>query len=237
MNILAVDSSSENLSIALFSQGRVLFNFNRRLKFGSSKLIPFIGKYLRENRFDLNMVDAFAIGRGPGSFTGLRVSFSVIKAFMITMNKPVVCIDSFYSMAYPFAGKYKKIAVISDARRGLVYAATFSAKNNLLKKEEPPKLVALRDFVPDKSGYFFVSGDEHLYGELAKSGSGINFFHKAVYPKTKYYLKIANDLAGRGKFTAVHKLEPLYLHPKTCQIRAQKAEGGSKPLSPGRSNV
>ncbi len=237
MNILAIDSSSENLSIALFSQGRVLFDFNRRLKFGSSKLIPFIGKYLRGRRFDLNMVDAFAIGRGPGSFTGLRVSFSVIKAFMITLNKPAVCIDSFYSMAYPFTGKYKKIAVISDARRGLVYAATFSVKNNLLRKEEPPKLVALSDFVPNKPGYFFVSGDEHLCGELAELGRNVNFFHKAVYPKARYYLKIANDLVGGGKFTAVNKLEPLYLHPKTCQIRIHKTEGVNKPLPPGRSNV
>jgi hypothetical protein len=42
----------------------------------------------------------------------------------------------------------------------------------------------------------------------------------AVYPKAKYFLKIAQDLYKEKRFIAVEDLEPLYLHPKTCQIRA-----------------
>lgn len=219
MNILAIDSSSENLSVSMLWQGKVLFDFNRRLKFGASKLVSFIDKNFRKHHINLNDVDVFALGAGPGSFTGLRASFSVIKAFMIALKKPAVCIESFYSMAYPFIGEHKKIAVISDARRGLTYAATFLAEGGLLKKEVRPSLVTLRDFARSKLGYFFVTYDEHLYRELFQLNPKINFNQKIVYPKAKYYLEIAQNLAGKKRFADINNLEPLYLHPKTCQVK------------------
>lgn len=219
MNILAVDSSSENLSISMLWQGKVLFDFNRHIKFGASKLVYFIDKNLRKHNINLNEIEIFAIGQGPGSFTGLRVSFSVIKAFMVSLNVPTVCIGSFYSMAYPFFIKgHTKIAVISDARRGLVYAATFAVKNNFLKKETKEKLHTLQDFVHDKSEYFFITYDEHLYKELSEIHPKISFHQAPVYPKARYYLEIADNLGEKNKFVPVEGLEPLYLHPKTCQI-------------------
>jgi len=219
MNILAIDSSSENLSISMLCQGRVLFDFNRCLKFGASKLVSFIDGNLRKYNINLDDIDVFALGKGPGSFTGLRASFSVVKAFMVALKKPAVCVESFYSMAYPFIGKHRKIAVISDAKRGLVYAATFLAERGSLKKEAKTSLIALNDFAHNKSGYFFVTYDEHLYKELSELNPKINFNPKIVYPRAKHYLEIAQNLAGKNKFVGIDNLEPLYLHSKTCQIR------------------
>jgi len=221
VNILAIDSSSENLSVSVSWRGKVLFDFNRHIKFGASKLVYFIDENLRKYKISLNDIDVFALGQGPGSFTGLRVSFSVIKAFMISLNIPVVCIGSFYSMVYPFSKNHKKVAVISDARRGLVYGATFTLKNNLLQREVKEHLATLEDFVRGKSEYFFITYDEHLYKELSRIDPKINFNQTAVYPRAKYYLEIAQTLAQKKKFIALSDLEPLYLHPKTCQIRKQ----------------
>ncbi|MDD4183274.1 MAG: tRNA (adenosine(37)-N6)-threonylcarbamoyltransferase complex dimerization subunit type 1 TsaB [Candidatus Omnitrophica bacterium] len=222
MNILAIDSSSENLSISMLNRGNVLFDFNRCLKFGASKLVSFIDGNLRKYHINLDDIDVFALGMGPGSFTGLRASFSVVKAFMIALRKPAVCVESFYSMAYPFIGKHRKIAVISDARRGLVYAATFLSERGLLKKETKTSLTILKDFAHSKSGYFFITYDEHLYRELSEINPKINFNQKTVYPKAKYYLEIAQNLAGKKRFVGIDNLKPLYLHPKTCQVRNVK---------------
>lgn len=220
MNILAVDSSTQNLSLSVLWQGKVLFDFNRHLKFGASKLVYFIDKNIKKHHVNLSGIDVFAIGQGPGSFTGLRVSFSIIKAFMISLNVPAVCIGSFYSMAYPFFTEgHKKIAVISDARRGLIYAATFTVKNNVFQREVKEHLAQLRDFARGKSEYFFISCDEHLYKELSEINPEINFNQTAAYPKAKYYLEIAQGLAEKKKFVALDDLEPLYLHPKTCQVK------------------
>lgn len=219
MNILAIDSSSENLSISMLNQGKVLFDFNQCLKFGASKLVSFIDINLRKYHINLDAIDVFALGLGPGSFTGLRASFSVVKAFMIALKKPTVCIESFYSMAYPFVRKYGEIAVISDAKRGLVYAASFLAERSVLKKEAKTSLVTLKDFARSKAEYFFVTYDEHLYGQLSELNPKINFNQKIVYPKAKYYLEIAQSLASKKRFVSIENLEPLYLHPKTCQVR------------------
>ncbi|MDD4954439.1 MAG: tRNA (adenosine(37)-N6)-threonylcarbamoyltransferase complex dimerization subunit type 1 TsaB [Candidatus Omnitrophica bacterium] len=219
MNILALDSSSQNISIGLLYEGRVLFDFNRKLSFGASKLVSFIDTNLKKYRINPEEIDVFALGSGPGSFTGLRASFSIIKAFMLALKKPAVCIESFYSIAHPLAKEYNKIAVISDAKRGLIYAAPFTAKGGLLKKEAKTALISLKDFAKEHAEYFFVTYDEHLYGQLTEASPGIKFSKTAVFPKAKYYLEIAKSLAEKGKFTDIGNLEPLYLHPKTCQIR------------------
>jgi tRNA A37 threonylcarbamoyladenosine modification protein TsaB len=101
-----------------------------------------------------------------------------------------------------------------------VYAATFLSEGGLLKKETKTSLLTLKDFVHNKSGYFFITYDEHLYEQLRELNPKINFSPKIVYPKAKYYLKIAQDLAREKRFVDVSDLEPLYLHPKTCQVRA-----------------
>lgn len=222
MNILAIDSSSENISISVLYKGKVLLDFNRRLRFGASKLVPFIAQVLKKYKLGLNDVDVLVLGAGPGSFTGLRASFSIVKALMIALGKPVLCIESFYSMAYPLRREHKKIAVISDARRGLIYAASFTVKDGLLKKEGKTILSPLGDFVKEHAEYFFVTYDEHLCGQLAQANRRIKFSQKPVYPKAKYYLEAAVALARKGKFTDIGNLEPLYLHAKTCQIRAPK---------------
>jgi tRNA threonylcarbamoyladenosine biosynthesis protein TsaB len=219
MNILAIDSSSENLSISMLSRGEALFDFNRCLKFGASKLVSFIDTNLRKHHINFDAIDVFALGLGPGSFTGLRASFSVVKALMIVLRKPAVCVESFYSMAYPFAGKYRKIAVISDARKGLVYAASFLVRSSVLNKEGKTSLVKLEDFARSKAEYFFITYDEHLYGQLSELNPKINSNQKIVYPKAKYYLEIAQTLAAKKRFVSIDKLEPLYLHPKTCQVK------------------
>lgn len=224
MNILAVDSSSENLSMSMLSQGKILFDFNRRLRFCASKLVPFLKNNLAKHRMNIKNIDIFAIGRGPGSFTGLRVSFSAIKAFMLVFKKPVVCVDSFYSIAYPFKHLHKKIAVISDARRNLIYAASFHVKSGVLLKEKKEKLVELRDFVLENPDYFYVTYDTDLYKKLHDINSAIKIHKTAVYPKAKYFLEVAQDLYKKRKSTKIEELEPLYLHPKTCQIRIQKTD-------------
>jgi tRNA threonylcarbamoyladenosine biosynthesis protein TsaB len=210
VNILAIDSSSENLSISMLWRDELLFDFNRKIRFGSSKLIPFIDRNLRRHHVRLDDVDIFVLGSGPGSFTGLRVSFSIVKAFMIALKKPTICIESFYSMAYPFANKHNKIAVVSDARRGLVYGATFLSKDNALKKETKEKLVVLDDFVRENPQHFFITYDERLHGELLRINHKINFSRELVYPKARHYLKLASFFAKKKRFTAVDRLEPLY---------------------------
>ena len=224
MNILAIDTSSSNLSFTVFSNGRVLTGFNRCYDFGASKLISFVDKSFKRLHIGLKDIDVFAIGCGPGSFTGLRISFSIVKAFALASNKPVISIESFYLMAYPFAKTYEKIAVIADAKRNLIYGGSFRVKNGALHKEQKEKLIALEEFARSKKDYFFVTYDTGLHKALLDLDSKISFYQKAVHPKTNCALSVIEKMYKKRKFANISELEPLYLHPKTCQIRAKRIE-------------
>lgn len=222
VNFLAVDATSENLSLYIRYGKDKEININRRLKFGASQLISYIDKNLKKAKIDLSTIDAFIIGSGPGSFTGLRISFSVIKAFMMAKEKPAIAIPSFYSCAYPLRNKASNLAVVSDARRGLIYLSCFKAKNGNLTKKGRERLITLDELIKKGKDYLLISYDSHLREKVISLGPRLDFYPKDIYPKAKYLMPLGELYYNRGKFTPLEKLNPLYLHPKTCQIRRKK---------------
>jgi len=220
VNLLGFDASSANLSLSIMLRSKIVYDFNRRFKFGASKLITYIDKALKETSLKLKDFDAFVIGAGPGSFTGLRISHSIIKALSYSTNRPIITIGSFFACAYPFCQKQEKIAVIADARRNLIYFSSFKCKNNKLQREVKEKLIALEEL--PNTGQLFITYDQHLRKQIVQNDSRIDFYSKDIYPKAKHLLELAKEKYKRSKFVTVAKLEPLYIHPKTCQIRKKK---------------
>ncbi len=218
MNLLAFDVSSHNFSLCIKQDEKLVLDINEIIKFGASELVVNIEKNLKKFNLDLDSFDAFVIGAGPGSFTGLRISFSVVKAFMLALDKPVIPVCSFYSCAYPFRNDSEKIAVIADARRAMIYLACYKSKNGKLTKDGKERLIKLEDLIVMKD-YLFITYDSHIREALLACEKGINFYSQDVYPKAKYLLPMAEGIYRKNKFISVDKLTPLYLHPKTCQIR------------------
>ncbi len=219
MQLLAIDASSENISVCIRRNEKELININRRIKFGASKLISFIDQSLKKTHLELEDFDAFIIGKGPGSFTGLRISFSVIKAFTMVLGKPVIGVGSFFSCAYPLRKVAEKVAVVSDARRGLYYLALYKSKGKVFKKDGKERLATIEDILKIGREYLFVTYDSKLRTQILKLKSNIKFYSRDVYPQAKYLLPEAEKCYAEGKFIPIEKLKPLYLHPKTCQIR------------------
>ncbi len=219
VNVLAIDASSENLSLYIRYGKDKEINFNRKIKFGASQLISFIDKSLRRAGIDLADFDAFVIGAGPGSFTGLRISFSVIKAFMMAKEKPAILIPSFYSCAFLCKDKAQNLAVISDARRNLIYLSCFRSKKGELIKDGKERLVTMEEIFKRDKDYLFITYDQLLRERILNLRPEMKFYSKDVYPQAKYLMPLAQMYYNKGRFTPLDKLEPLYLHPKTCQIR------------------
>ncbi|NQT28653.1 MAG: tRNA (adenosine(37)-N6)-threonylcarbamoyltransferase complex dimerization subunit type 1 TsaB [Candidatus Omnitrophica bacterium] len=219
VNFLAVDATSENLSLYIRYEADKEININHRLKFGASKLISYIDKVMKRKKIDLSAFDAFVVGCGPGSFTGLRISFSVIKAFMIAKGKPAIAIPSFYSCAYPLRNKSTNLAVVSDARRGLIYLSCFKAKAGNLAKDGRERLISLEELIRIDEKYLLITYEPHLRDKLLSLKPKVNFYSKDIFPKAKYLMPLAELYYNKNKFTTLDKLKPLYLHPKTCQVR------------------
>ena len=138
---------------------------------------------------------------------------------MIAGGKPAIAIGSFYSCAYPLRRKASKIAVISDARRGLIYLSCFNSGNGNLAKVGRERLVTLDEIIKIGKEYLLITYEPHLREKILSLNPQLNFYSKDIYPKAKYLMPLAELYYNKGKFTALDELKPLYLHPKTCQIR------------------
>ena len=99
MKLLAIDTATEACSVALYLHDKVLQRFCMAFRTHTRVLLPLIDDVLKEADLSLNEIDAFAFGRGPGSFTGTRIACSVIQALSFGLNKPVVPVSTLHALA------------------------------------------------------------------------------------------------------------------------------------------
>lgn len=223
MNILSLDNSSQNLSVALKAKDKI-FEENKLIPKGAEHIIPAIAKVLKKAKLKINKVDYLAVGLGPGSFTGLRVCLSIVKGFSLALKKPVVAIPSFEAIAEEFTALNKTTAVIFDARKDLVYAGLYKRAGLKVKALKPVRLMRLEEFLRKS-----CNKDCLFAGESVKFKERINkVYPKALikdavtYPKAGFLFSKAEENIRLRRFVKLRDLEPLYLHPETCQVRKRK---------------
>ncbi|HNX68240.1 MAG TPA: tRNA (adenosine(37)-N6)-threonylcarbamoyltransferase complex dimerization subunit type 1 TsaB [Candidatus Omnitrophota bacterium] len=145
MNLLAIETSGPVLSVAV-KKGRakvrqaVLKGFSRH----AETLLPLIDRLLKKERFKLRDIDAFLIGRGPGSFTGLRVGFATLKGLITLRKKPCYGAFSLDMIAGGIpACKNGKLHVCLDAKRDKLYTRFYRYSK---KGWTPQGAAAVRSF-------------------------------------------------------------------------------------------
>ncbi|MBQ8002598.1 MAG: tRNA (adenosine(37)-N6)-threonylcarbamoyltransferase complex dimerization subunit type 1 TsaB, partial [Clostridia bacterium] len=100
MNILAVDTSALTATVAVFKDGVSVFENNiTNALTHSETLMPMIDYALKSVKLDINDIDLFAVSCGPGSFTGIRIGVSAIKALAYATGKSVYCINTLEALA------------------------------------------------------------------------------------------------------------------------------------------
>lgn len=142
--ILALGTSSPVLSVALGTRtGKVRELRSRRPLQHSENLIPLIDRLLKKEKLSLEQIDAFAIDRGPGSFTGLRIGFSLLKGFLAVRKKPCYGALSLDMIA---AGidlpEGSLLGIICDARREAVYSRFYVRKKSEWLARGKPELLS-----------------------------------------------------------------------------------------------
>ncbi len=226
MKILAYDTSSEVLSIALFDGERKVGEFESPLfTRHSSTLAPSLDIILKAHSMELADIDIIAVGLGPGSFTGLRVGIVTAKVLAWTLKKKLVGVSSLEAIAYgaPADGD-GTVAVMLDAKKDKIYAAIYRVGTNghapskLIKK---PTLVGVHAFLSTiKKPVSFVGDGAVIHRDkILNLGKNIGMIvEEKVFPKASNVVKAAMPLIKKKKFTDPFKLDPLYLHPRTCNV-------------------
>lgn len=123
MNILAIDTTTRFLCVELLFNDVLYKNTETKPLSHSETLLPTIEKMLISCGATLKDINVFGVITGPGSFTGIRIGVTTIKAFAEIFNKPVIAVNSFEKFAYNI--KSIKTVVVIDGGNGTVYTAEY----------------------------------------------------------------------------------------------------------------
>jgi len=230
MKILGFDTSSRVLCLGL-CDGDKVYEYNLELGTKISELlVPTIKRILDNLNWDINDIDYCAAGIGPGSFTGVRVGLSAIKAISWSLNKPVIGVASLDILARNVRDDHALIIPVIDARRGLVYAAIYKKEGSLIKRLTGYMLVSPQELSLQIKNKISV----RLLKDSVILGDGLNICAKDYSAGFKGIRILDQDywrLEGRKlielakialedkKYRGAFRIKPLYLYPKECQIR------------------
>jgi len=193
--ILNIETSTEICSVTLAKKGELLFNEKKTEGLNHSELLTvFIEELFRENDFSMNNLDAVAVSKGPGSYTGLRIGVSVAKGLCYALDKPLISVGALDAMA-DYTSRHPDdyinnateqnilLCPMIDARRMEVYTAIYNVKG---EKIEPVKAEII---------------DENSFSSLLAQHQILIFGNGAE--KCKPHLKNANALfAGPSETSA-----------------------------------
>lgn len=163
MRILAVDTSALVASCAIVEDEKLVFEqiINNKLTH-SQTLMPMIAEAFKQSGFAPSDMDLFAAVTGPGSFTGIRIGVSAVKALAHAAEKPCAAVSALEAMAQNLAYAGGIIAPIMDARRTEVYNAIYSADGGRLTELAPPAAFGVEklcDKLSDMGGRVIFLGD------------------------------------------------------------------------------
>ena len=148
MFILSTDTSLPLLSVALLRDEELIGAMALEGK-GSrnEKLLPAIDWLLSESGTDRAAIDLFAVTRGPGSFTGVRIGLATMQGLALALGKPVCAMSTHEAIAY---GEPGRVAVVDDAGRGELYVSVFEdgeevVAPHLAAAVDEPRIVRVAD--------------------------------------------------------------------------------------------
>ena len=176
LKLLAIETSAEGCSAALYLDGVISERFDKAPRGHSDLILGMMGELLEEAGLKLADLDALAFGRGPGSFTGVRIAAGVIQGTAFGANLPVVPVSTLAALAQQAFRKTgrKKLLPAFDARMQEVYWAAYEVNPGGLVEPRMDEQVVAPDAVqlPEGDGWLGVGNGWASYDEQLKQRLG-----------------------------------------------------------------
>lgn len=206
MRIAAIDSSGLVASVAILEGENILAQYSVNYKKTHSQtLLPMLAEITKMTEFSLDGLDAVAVAKGPGSFTGLRIGSATAKGIGLALNKPLIEVPTLDAMAYQLFGVQKVICPMMDARRGQVYCGlyTFEQKDgtSVFRVLMPQSALAVEEVIAKINAI----GREVVY-----LGDGVPVHMDTLKAKTEPAFEFAPAFAARQNAAALACMAEVY---------------------------
>lgn len=215
--ILCLETATKSCSVSLGQNGKVL-SLKESLdeKYSHSEnLTLYIEDVCKDAKVSLRDIDAIAVSKGPGSYTGLRIGVSTAKGLCYALDKPLIAINTLEAMAVGQISNLQSpisnlFCPMIDARRMEVYCALYDDQGNEIKKTSA-EIIDEHSFVgllQKNKIYFFGDGAAKCRIEISHPNA---IFVDGISPSAKFMILLAEKYFAERKFEDVAYFEPFYL--------------------------
>jgi tRNA threonylcarbamoyladenosine biosynthesis protein TsaB len=218
MLILAIDTSTEQGSLALVEEERVLAEYALAAPGTYLKhLLPGVEALLAGAGRDFSDVGAVAVSRGPGNFTGLRIGLATAQGLAWSGNLPLAAVSTLEVLAAQVPCQPQPVAALMDAKRREVYLGRYRCLQSRPQALQEPVRLPLDALAAELSPPLVLTGpgltvhEEFLRDRL---DPGIHLAPPELrYPRAATLARLARQLISAGLTVAPHRLTPTYLRP------------------------
>ncbi|MDP4290813.1 MAG: tRNA (adenosine(37)-N6)-threonylcarbamoyltransferase complex dimerization subunit type 1 TsaB [Bacteroidota bacterium] len=214
--ILCLETATQVCSVALCKDGAVIA-LRESIEHNShaALITVFVEEVMKESGYHLQDLDAIAVSKGPGSYTGLRIGVSTAKGFCFSLDKPLIAIETlegaavFQSLNNPSCNKEVLLAPMIDARRMEVYTALFDHTGQRITATSAEIIKPdYFDNYPGKQILLFGDG-AGKFAELFQDNPAVTILSEHLFSAT-YLAPIAEERFKLKQFENLAYLEPFY---------------------------
>jgi tRNA threonylcarbamoyladenosine biosynthesis protein TsaB len=210
MKLLAIDTATERCSVALLLDGRVIERSQDTQRGHADLILPMIAEVLAEGGVALRSLDGVAYGRGPGAFTGVRITIGVVQGLAYGVQAPTVGVSDLAAIAQQVAQPGEEVLVCMDARMGEVYWARFRRDGAAsLVQAVSEERVDRPDAVVTGAATAFAGTGFRAYPQLAPAGAAS--VHELILPRAREIALLAEVELRAGRGLPAAQASPVYL--------------------------
>ena len=223
MKILSIETSCDICSVSLLEDNNLILELKETaIKNHSESLMPLIDRLFKETNTSLNNIDLFAVDNGPGSFTGIRIGLSTVKAFCDVKKKPCIAVSSLEALAYTVDAENAYICSMIDEKHENIYASVFEKDGENLTRSSDFMFKKIDDLLLDlgslKKMIFFAGNCGILYKDVIKSYLNNDvFFEDDTLVSSKYVGIVAFEKFKKGEAISSKELNALYLKKSSAE--------------------
>ena len=230
MKLLAIETSTEACSVAVYVDGEVRERHELAPRRHTQLVLPWADELLAEAGLRKSQLDAIAVGRGPGAFTGVRLAIAIVQGLALALDRPVLPVSTLAVLA--MQGRDERVLAAIDARMGEVYLGEFHrARDGLVTAagEEvivPPTQASMPSSPVHGVGTGFGAETGALVVRLGDSLLG---FDATALPRASDLCRLAAAAYARGEAIAPDALEPAYLRDKVALTLEEQGKPRQSP--------
>lgn len=233
MNLLAIETTTEACSVALVHGEEIIARSELAPRRHAELALPMADALLAEAGLGRHALDAIAVGRGPGAFTGVRLGVALAQGIAFGLDRPVVPVSSLAALALeaPDEDDGSAILAVIDARMGEIYAASF-------RRADTGELVALDQervctptglVLPEASAWNVVGTGWATYADalLARLTGALKHARSECYPQARHVAALAVREYRAGRAVPPEQALPVYLRDKVALTLAEQGRPAS----------